>query len=80
MNIKETLNYFIQEQESILEGLSWEIHEETNYNDEEHSNVMENLCEDYDFQQEQLINLKLIKHFLTNSGIIHEENNETKLS
>ena len=73
MTLLETLNYFIREQEAILEGLSWEIREETNYTDEQHSKVMENLSEDYDIRNEHLTNLKLIKHFLQNSGIIHEE-------
>lgn len=73
MTLLETLSYFIREQEAVLEGLSWEIHEETNYTDDQHSKVMENLSEDYDTQQEHLINLKLIKHFLKNSGVIHEE-------
>ena len=76
MTLLETLNYFIQEQEAVLEGLSWEIHEETNYTDEQHSKIMENLSEDYDVQEERLTNLKLIKHFLINSGVIHDEDRE----
>lgn len=76
MTLLETLNHFIQEQEANLESISWEIHEETNYTDEHHSQVMENLSEDYDVQNEHLINLKLIKHFLMNSGVIHKEENK----
>ena len=77
MTLLETLNHFIQEQEANIESISWEIREETNYTDEHHSQVMKNLSEDYDTQNEHLINLKLIKHFLINSGIIHKEDKMT---
>lgn len=72
MTLLETLNHFIQEQEANLESISWEIHEETNYTDEHHSEVMKNLSEDYDIQDEHLTNLKLIKIFLLNIGFIRK--------
>lgn len=73
MTLLDTLNHFIQQQEAVVEDLSWQIHEETNYDDEDHSDAMNHLSEYYDTEHEHLINLKLIKHFLVNSNIIHDE-------
>ncbi len=32
MSMIDTLNYYIEQAEADLEGLSWDIREETNYN------------------------------------------------
>ena len=57
MNLLDTINYFIREQEGQLESLSWEIHEETNFED----NLVDRLSEEYDYHKEHLENLKVIR-------------------
>lgn len=56
----DTIDFFIQEQEAELESLSWEIREETNYED----NLVDRLSEDYDFHKEHLKNLKTIRDLI----------------
>ena len=62
MTILETLNYFIQEMEAELEGISWEIREETNFE----NNTIEYLSSVYDETEQHLNNLKEIKSILEN--------------
>lgn len=57
MRLIDTLNHFINELEADLESISWEIREETNYED----NCIEYLTEEYDEKEKHLNNLKQIK-------------------
>ena len=57
MNLLQTLEYFMDETASYMEELSWEIREETNYED----NNVESLSEEYDFNQQLYDNLLKIK-------------------
>ena len=59
-NLIDTIDFFIQEQEAELESLSWEIREETCYED----NLVDRLSEDYDFHKEHLKNLKTIRDLI----------------
>lgn len=63
MNLLNTINYFIREQEAELESLSLEIREETNFED----NLVDRLSEDYDYHKEHLENLNKIKDLITNT-------------
>ena len=60
MNLLETLDYFIGRQEAEVEGISWDIREETNY---EYNSVNE-LSEIYDYEKEHLENLKIIRNII----------------
>ena len=62
MTLLETLDYFLTETSADLEGLSWEIREETNFED----NNVEGLSEIYDFNKELYDNLKQIKSIIEN--------------
>jgi hypothetical protein len=62
MTFLDTLNYFIQETEAELEGISWEIREETNFE----NNAIEYLSSVYDETEQHLNNLKEIKSILEN--------------
>ena len=57
MNLLQTLDYFMDETAAYMEELSWEIREETNYED----NNTESLSEEYDFNQQLHDNLLKIK-------------------
>jgi hypothetical protein len=57
MTLLETLDYFMNETSAYLNELSWEIREETNYED----NNIESLSEEYDFNKELHDNLQQIK-------------------
>jgi hypothetical protein len=57
MTLLETLEYFLTETAADMDGLSWEIREETNFED----NNIEHLTECYDFNKELYDNLKQIK-------------------
>ncbi len=59
-NLIDTIDFFIREQEAELESLSWEIREETCYED----NLVDRLSEDYDFHKEHLKNLKTIRDLI----------------
>jgi len=59
-NLIDTIDYFIREQEAELESISWEIREETSYED----NLVDRLSEDYDFHKEHLENLKNIRDLI----------------
>lgn len=60
MKLTDTLDYFIEQCEGELEGLSWEIREETGYED----NSIDWLSEQWDTVEEHLNNLKEIKNIL----------------
>lgn len=64
---RETIDILIEELEGDLEGISLEIREETNYNDEVHKQMMEHLAEEWDEKNEHLQNLKQIKELLQNN-------------
>jgi hypothetical protein len=61
MSMIETLNYYIEQAEADLEGLSWDIREETNYEGGIHDLLMDDLCESYDVAKQQLEDLRKIK-------------------
>ena len=69
MSLLETLEYFLTETAADMESLSWEIREETNYED---SNT-ENLCDEYDFNQQLHDNLQQIKSELARLQRYDEE-------
>jgi hypothetical protein len=66
MTLIQTIEHFIEDQEGHLECLSWDIREETNYDDEIHKDAMEELCDMYDTTKERIENLKKIKSILEN--------------
>ena len=57
MTLLDTLNYYLEEASGQMEELSWEIREETNFED----NNIDHLTECYDFNKELYDNLKQIK-------------------
>ena len=57
MTLLETLEYFLTETAADMDGLSWEIREETNYTE----NNIDYLTECYDFEKELYDNLIQIK-------------------
>jgi hypothetical protein len=57
MTLLETLEYFLTETAADMDSLSWEIREETNFED----NNVEGLSEVYDFNKELYDNLQKIK-------------------
>lgn len=60
MTLLDTLNYYLEEASGEMESLSWEIREETNFED----NNIEYLTECYDFNKELYDNLKQIKSII----------------
>ena len=60
MTLLETLEYFLTETAADMDGLSWEIREETNFED----NYIEHLTECYDFNKELYDNLHQIKSII----------------
>jgi hypothetical protein len=62
MRLTDTIEYFIEETEAELEGISWEIREETNFE----NNTIEYLSSVYDETEQHLNNLKEIKSILGN--------------
>ncbi len=60
MTLLETLEYFLTETASDMDGLSWEILEETKFED----NHIEHWTECYDFNKELYDNLKQIKSII----------------
>ena len=61
MSMIDTLNYYIEQAEADLEGLSWDIREETNYEGETHDLMMDDLCDSYDHVKLLLEDLQKIK-------------------
>ena len=62
MTLLETLEYFLTETAADMDGLSWEIREETNFED----NNIEHLTECYDFNKQLYYNLEQIKSIIEN--------------
>ena len=60
MTLIDTINYFIPQLEGDLEDLSWQIREETNYED----CSLDWLCEQYDAVEDHLQNLQKIKSII----------------
>lgn len=60
MTLLETLEYFLTETAANMDDLSWEIREETNFED----NNIEHLTECCDFNKELYDNLKQIKSII----------------
>ena len=60
MTLLETLEYFLTETAADMDSLSWEIREETNFED----NIVEGLSEIYDFNKELYDNLQQIKSII----------------
>ncbi len=60
MTLLETLEYFLTETAADMNGLSWEIREETNYTE----NNIDHLTECYDFNKQLYDNLKQIKSII----------------
>ena len=67
MNLLDTINYFIREQEAELKSISLEIREETYFED----NLVDRLSEDYDYHEEHLKNLKEIKELIVETNENH---------
>ncbi len=57
----DTLNYYIEQAEADLQGLEWDIREETNYEGETHDLMMNDLCDSYDHVKLLLEDLQKIK-------------------
>jgi len=57
----DTLNYYIEQAEADLQGLEWDIREETNYEGETHDLMMDDLCDSYDHVKLLLEDLQKIK-------------------
>ena len=76
MTLLETIQYFIIETAADMDGLSWEIREETNFED----NNIEHLTECYDFQKELYDNLKQLKTMIEEKDpvkqILNDPNDE----
>ena len=60
MNLINTLNYFINEQEGELQDIEWDIKEETNYGD----NNIDWYVERYDAIKQRLDYLQQIKSII----------------
>jgi hypothetical protein len=65
MSMIDTLNYYIEQAEADLQGLEWDIREESNYDGETHDLIMDDLCESYDLVKQQLEDLRKIKSELS---------------
>jgi len=60
MTLIETLNYFIQDQQAELQGLEWDIREETNQEDPD----LDWYCNEYDDTRRRLEDLEKIKSII----------------
>ena len=76
MTLLDTLNYYLEEASGQMEELSWEIREETNYED----NNIESLSELYDFHKENYDNLLKLKSMIDEKDpvkqILNDPNDE----
>ena len=79
-NILETLNHLIQQYEGDLESISLEIREETNYDDELHQIIADQLYEEWDELKNHLENLKALKDLLIKNNLINLKKNEIQNS
>jgi hypothetical protein len=60
MTLIETLDYFIQDQQGELQGLEWDIREETNQENPD----LDWYCNEYDDTKERLEDLEKIKSII----------------
>ena len=60
MNLIDTLNYFIQDQEGHLQCIEWDIREETNQEEPD----LDWYCEEYDLTKERIEDLQKIKSII----------------
>jgi len=72
-NILQTIEHLIQQYEGVLEGISFEIGEETNYDDDVHQVIADQLYEEWDELKNHLDNLKAIKDILIKNDFILQE-------
>ncbi len=68
MTLLDTINYYLDEAEGDMESLSWEIREETNYEDCN----LDSLTELYDFHKENYENLQKIKKMIVEKDPIQQ--------
>ena len=68
MTLLSTIDMFIEELEADLEEISWDIKEETNYED----NSLDYLSDIYDDKEQHLQNLKEIRHLLVSNNLVEE--------
>ena len=61
MSMIDTLNYYIEQAEADLQGLEWDIREETNFDGDHHQLIMDDLCDSYDHVKLLLEDLQKIK-------------------
>lgn len=64
MSLLETLEYFIDDTRARCSDIEWEIREETNHADEDHTARYEYFCEEYDEAKQRLDDLLQIKSIL----------------
>ena len=64
MTLIDTLEYFIDDTRARLSDVEWEIREETNYDDDGHTERMLDFCEQYDEIDARLQDLEKIKSII----------------
>ena len=64
MSLIDTLEYYIDDTRARCSDIEWEIREETNYNDEEHTSRYDYFCEEYDEAKQRLDDLLQIKSII----------------
>ena len=64
MSLIDTLEYYIDDTRARCSDIEWEIREETNYNDEDHTSRYEYFCEEYDEAKQRLDDLLQIKSII----------------
>lgn len=70
MSLLATIDLFIEELEADLEEISWDIKEETNFED----NSLDYLSDLYDDKEQHLQNLKEIRRLLVSNNLVEENN------
>lgn len=61
MSLIDTLEYFIDDTRARCSDIEWEIREETNYDDEDHTARYDYFCEEYDEAKQRLDDLLKIQ-------------------
>lgn len=64
MSLIDTLEYFIDDTRARCSDIEWEIREETNYDDEDHTSRYDYFCEEYDEAKARLDDLLQIKSII----------------
>ena len=64
MSLIDTLEYFIDDTRARCSDIEWEIREETNYDDAEHTSRYDYFCEEYDEAKQRLDDLMQIKSII----------------